>query len=150
MKNLINSEFVPKRQTKYSAGYDIYAVEDMNIERWFKTFDTGVCFDGEETPFIGYEIEMESKKHEFYPEQWVAMIYPRSSMGFKYGLKFANTVGIIDKDYRDTIKLSIAGDRAFTIKKGERYAQIIFMSCCNLLDEEQPVKERSGGIGSTN
>ena len=149
MKNVINSEYTPKRQTTGSAGYDIYANEDMDVQRWFKTYDTGICFDGEECPVITYENERESTKHEFYPDQWVAMIYPRSSMGFKYGLKFANTVCIIDQDYRDTIKISLAGERAFTIKKGERYAQIIFMPCCNLLDEEEPTKERGGGIGST-
>lgn len=150
MKNKIRTELIPCRQTLHSAGYDIYANEDMDIERWFKTFDTGVCFDGEECPVITYENEGSNIKHELYPKTWVGMIYPRSSMGFKYGLRFANTVCIIDQDYRDTIKISLAGERAFRIKKGDRYAQIIFMPVANLLDEEEPTKERSGGIGSTN
>ena len=30
---------------------------------------------------------------------WFLGIYPRSGQGFKYGIKLANTVGIIDSDY---------------------------------------------------
>lgn len=149
MKNIIKSELVPCRQTTGSAGYDIYAVEDMYIERWFKQYDTGVCFTGEECPVIPYEITGSPQKFEFYPDQWVALVLPRSSMGFKYGLRFANTTCVIDKDYRDSIKLSIAGDRSFKISEGERYAQLIFLPSCILLDENIPTKERGGGIGST-
>lgn len=149
MKNIINSEFIPKRQTTGSAGYDVYAVEDMNVERWFKTFDTGVCFDGEETPYMCYEKDMSNSIYNIYLGTWVAMLYPRSSMGFKHGLKFATTTSIIDKDYRDTIKLSIAADHPFTIKKGERYAQLIFMPHGILLEEDIPTAKRGGGIGST-
>jgi len=102
---MLNSEMIPARQTLGSAGYDIYATEDMCIERWFKTFDTGVCFDGEECPVFDFNVELEDKLHDCFPQEWVALIFPRSSYGFKYGLKFANTVCVIDKDYRDTIKL---------------------------------------------
>lgn len=149
MENLLNSEFVPKRQTTGSAGYDIYAVGDMDIQPWFKSFDTGVCFDGEECPLINVQIENGSIFHQLYPKSWVGLILPRSSFGFKHGLRFANTMCVIDQDYRDTIRLSIAADHPFTIRKGERYAQLIFIPNLVLLNEEEPVKERSGGIGST-
>ena len=32
-------------------------------------------------------------------EGWVLQIYPRSGLGFQYGLQLDNTVGIIDSDY---------------------------------------------------
>lgn len=149
MENLINSEFVPKRQTTGSAGYDIYAVGDMDIQPWFKSFDTGVCFDGEEVPCFEYENCCNDNKFELYPKEWVGLILPRSSFGFKHGLRFANTMCVIDQDYRDTIRLSISADHPFTIRKGERYAQLIFIPHLVLLDEDVPVKERGGGIGST-
>jgi dUTP pyrophosphatase len=149
MKNKYGDEFIPRRQTTRSVGYDIYAVEDMLIEPWGKTFDTGISFTGEECPEIEYENQGHYNKHEFYPDQWFAMIVPRSSMGFKHGLQMANTICIIDSDYRDTIKVKMKAEHRFTISKGERYAQMIFLPHCILLDEINPVNERSGGIGST-
>ena len=32
-------------------------------------------------------------------EDYVLMLYPRSSLGFKYRLQLNNTVGVIDADY---------------------------------------------------
>ena len=150
MKNNYGDKFIPRRQTLCSVGYDIYAVEDMLIEPWAKVFDTGIVFTGEEVPLTTYENQGHYNKHEFYPHQWVALIVPRSSMGFKHGLQMANTICVIDSDYRDTIKVKMKADHRFTIEKGERYAQMIFIPHCVLLDEFEPVNERSGGIGSTN
>lgn len=161
MNNDYGNEFIPRRQTTKSVGYDIYAVEDMLIEPWGKTFDTGVRFTGEEVPLIRTDTNTYTKisgtlynkyinEEEIYPKEWVALIVPRSSMGFKHGLQMANTICVIDSDYRDTIKVKMKADHRFTITKGERYAQMIFLPHCILLDEIEPVKERSGGIGSTN
>lgn len=150
MRSQKSNEFEPRRQTIGSAGYDMYAVEDMKIERWYQTFDTEVYFDGEECPVIEGTKSGSDKLYDYYPKEWVALILPRSSMGFNNGLRFANTVCVIDKDYRDTIKVRMRCDIPFTINKGERFAQMIFIPYCILLDEIEPTKERSGGIGSTN
>lgn len=150
MKNNLSPDFIPCRQTKGSVGYDIYAVEDMTIEPWYKTYDTGVCFTGEECPVTEVEHCGLDTDDEIYPKEWVALIVPRSSMGFKHGLHFANTICVIDKDYRDTIKIMMKAEHSFNISKGERYAQMLFIPHCILLDEIEPVNERSGGIGSTN
>ena len=145
MKNIIISEYMPRRQTKGSAGYDIYAVEDMGISDSFRVFDTGVVFDGTEKPSFFNEYTIS----KVYPKDWVAFIFPRSSYGFKYGLQFANTVCVIDKDYRDTIKISLKAQYPFRINKGDRFAQLIFMPICFLDNEIIPTANRSGGIGST-
>lgn len=152
MDNKYGEEFVPKRATKFSAGYDLYAVEDMLIEPWTRVFDTGVYFDGSEELYmiLGFADCSYPKTYETKNlEQWVALILPRSSYGFKYGLKFANTVCVIDKDYRDTIKVSLSANHKFTIRKGERFGQMIFIPYGVLINEIKPESERNGGIGST-
>lgn len=149
MKNILNSELIPRRQTTGSAGYDIYAVEDICITpNQYTTVDTGVVLEEEVmTLKCGYPCEDICKCET---DNFVALIMPRSSMGFKYGLRFSNTVCVIDKDYRDTIKLSMKSDVEFMIKAGERYAQLIFVPYLTCLYEIKPTAERCGGIGSTN
>ena len=64
-------------------------------------------------------------------------------------MRFANTVCIIDQDYRDDIMIQMIADEDLVIKKGERFAQMIFMPYLTLMDEVLPVAERVGGLGST-
>ena len=86
---------------------------------------------------------------------WVLMIFPRSSMGFKHGLRLANTVGIIDSDYYHAqneghimVKLTNSGDHPVTIHPGDRFCQGIFLPH-GTADEEDIFSERQGGFGST-
>lgn len=130
----------PRRMTKNSCGYDFYAPEtvEMSPGIWY-TIDTGVCFDGTEHPrFDGAVIG-----------DWFMMIVPRSSYGMKYGLKIKNTVGIIDMDYRDTIKASISVEVPFTLKKGDRFMQGIVIPFGKFAEEIDATDIRNGGIGST-
>ena len=59
------------------------------------------------------------------PENWVFMIDPRSSIGFKTGLRLSNSIGIIDEDYRGEIGLLYdnISDSNYEIKAGDRIAQ---------------------------
>lgn len=126
----------PKRSTIQSAGYDIYSPVDVEVNPGEKVvIDTGVAF--------------EDTDHVVGMTEWVFKIYPRSSLGFKYGMRFSNSVGIVDMDYRDTIKLSIEVTEPMHIKKGDRIAQGIFVSYGVLYDEDKPTEYRNGGIGST-
>ena len=157
MKNTIDPTIIPARQTTHSAGYDFYAVEDMVIPTThYRVFDTGVCFNDE--TIIGTSLfEPEISDHEVKDlhrynmifQQYVAFILPRSSYGFKYGMHFSNTMCVIDQDYRDTIKISVKSDIPLTIKKGERYAQLIFLPIGMMVGEKKPTVKRSGGVGST-
>ena len=87
----------------------------------------------------------------------VLLLFPRSSYGVKKGMVLANTVGVIDSDFynnpRDEGNITIAlrndGQVPFTIKKGERFAQGVFMPYL-LADKEDVLNDsRNGGIGST-
>ena len=59
------------------------------------------------------------------PENWVFMLDPRSSIGFKSGLRLSNSIGIIDEDYRGEIGVLYdnISDSDYEIKAGDRIAQ---------------------------
>ena len=138
MENIINPQLIPKRSTIDSCGYDISVPDDeWNITTYYQTFDTGVRFTGNEIPFIRSDMA------------WFGLIAPRSSMGFKHGLKFSNTICIIDQDYRDTIKIQMKADHNVSLGYGSRFAQLIFLPYGILKDEIEPTVRRNGGIGST-
>ncbi len=129
---------LPKRSTKYSAGYDFYSVIDFTLnpgER--KVIPTGIKCMMEDNEYLA--------------------IYIRSSLGFKYNVRMCNQVGIIDKDYYGNkendghifVCLQNEGDKAIEIKKGDRFVQGIFTPYY-VTDEDMATGDRIGGIGSTN
>ncbi|MDD4705747.1 MAG: dUTP diphosphatase [Bacilli bacterium] len=137
-KELYNSFSLPKRKTKYSGGYDIMSlIEYVLLPGESKVIPTGL-------------------KSEFSDDEFL-MIVIRSSLGFKYGIKLANQVGIIDADYYNNedneghilVKLENTGKEVFKINIGDRIAQGIFLKY-NIVDDEEDIKnKRKGGIGST-
>lgn len=134
-----NYEYVsiPKRATSGSAGYDFVCPFDIEIKpKELVKIPTGI---------------------RCYIEQgYVLSIYPRSSLGFKYQMMLANTVGIIDADYYNAlnqghiiIALVNMGDKTLNLKKGDRFVQGIFTKFYTV--KEQEVTEiRTGGLGSSN
>jgi dUTP pyrophosphatase len=58
-----------------------------------------------------------------------AMLLPRSGLGHRHGLVLGNLTGLIDSDYQGEILVSCwnRGLNAFTIKPGERIAQMVFV-----------------------
>lgn len=136
----------PTRATKYSAGYDFYAPCDIVLKpgQWV-TVDSGVALDGTEKFSIGNG----GRGGKMNVPRWFMLLAPRSGLGTKYGIRFANTVGIVDQDYRDNIKFTMTSSVPYTIQKGDRFAQGIFVPCLILDSEDEPENEREGGYGST-
>ncbi|MDO4438795.1 MAG: dUTP diphosphatase [Eubacteriales bacterium] len=130
---------LPVRATKGSAGYDFYTPFDISLE------------PGESVKIpTGIRCKMDLG--------YVLLIVPRSSLGFKYGLMLANTVGVIDSDYYDSdneghifIKMINTNTEGKTVKlkKGEAVAQGIFVAYGITMDDNSTDK-RNGGFGSTN
>lgn len=86
----------------------------------------------------------------------VMLIYPRSSLGFKYHMTIANTIPVIDEDYFSAeneghimIKIRNDGSKQLDLTEGDRFAQGIFFDYGITVDDEVTNK-RKGGIGSTN
>ena len=144
LKDLLNMEgeyykdiVLPKRATKGSAGYDFTIPVDITLKpNEMVKVPTGIrCY-----------IE----------EGYVLHIYPRSSLGFKYQLCLANTVGIIDADYYNALNeghiivaLVNRGNKEIALKKGDRFVQGIFYEFFTAKEEEVNTV-RTGGFGSSN
>lgn len=134
--NKFNSEFkelIPKRSTKYSAGYDFIA-------------DDTYIVPAHGSALLDSKVSIELDKDK------VLMCYVRSSYGFKYGITLANGTGIIDSDfYPNTIKCKLKNDSDtdFVIQKGDHYMQGIIMRYFVVDDEEDIDATRNSGIGST-
>lgn len=138
MKMLIDGVELPQRKTDGSCGYDIRCPMDLDIPSgcWMQ-IDTG--------------IQMEPGD---IPDGYFAMIAPRSSMGNKYKLRLANTVGIIDSDYTmDTIKAMFTVEtedrKDVSFQKNERIFQMIVVPFGLLSCDIPPERKRTGGVGST-
>ena len=67
--------------------------------------------------------------HIALPEGWMAMIFPRSSIGAKTGLRLSNSCGIIDSEYRGPLGVLYdnISDSEYTINAGDRIAQLLVM-----------------------
>lgn len=133
---------LPVRKTKYSAGYDVEAAEDITIP----SFKLGMKPTLVKTGIKVYMLENE-----------YLMLTNRSSNPGKKGLILANSVGIVDKDYYENIDndghIMFAfyniKDEDIEIKKGDRIGQAIFMPFL-IADNDNANSERIGGFGSTN
>lgn len=129
---------IPAYGTEHSAGLDLYCSnkEDIIIKpNEVKSIPTGL------------KVEI--------PEGYFGAIYPRSSTGVKRNLMLANTVGVIDSDYRGEIKVFFYnyGKEEQVIKNNDRLAQMIIQAYEKV--EVKKVEDLSksdrgeGGFGST-
>lgn len=88
-------------------------------------------------------------------QHFVGLAVPRSGRGSE-GLVLGNTIGIIDSDYQNEIKLCLwnRGNKELTIEPGERVAQYFAIERLplhlNLVEEFDEATERGlGGFGSS-
>ena len=136
-KELYYAYVLPQRKTKYSAGHDFFALEDIEI------------LPGEVKKIpTGYKAK--------FLEDEVLLIIVRSSMGFKYNIRLTNQVGVIDSDYYNNIEneghiyvsLQNEGKEKIVIKKGTGYVQGLFIK---YLTSEDPVANiRTGWSANPN
>lgn len=127
---------MPRRSTKFSAGYDFFAPRDISI----RAGEAGVIYTG---------------IRAVMPGSLFLALYPRSGLGIKHRTTLANCVGIIDADYRNAaneghiiFKLVNDSDHTVSIRKGSAFAQGIFQMYL-LTDDDAAAGERKGGLGST-
>lgn len=126
----------PQYMSAGAAGADLSSAEDYTIKPGEQTLvNTGTAIA---VPTGNY-----------------AMLVPRSSLCNKKGLVLANSVGIIDSDYRGNIMCCYrnTGKDVVEIAAGERVAQILIIAHATAEFKETielPDTERgTGGFGST-
>jgi dUTP pyrophosphatase len=138
----LNPEFddipVPSYATSGSAGMDVRAAvkDEIIIEQnSIKLIPTSLSV---EIPH-GYEIQ----------------VRPRSGLAANHGIGILNSPGTIDSDYRGEIKIIMInlGKEKFTIKRGDRIAQLVVSKVytANLIqsDDLNHSKRGKGGFGHT-
>ena len=66
------------------------------------------------------------------PSGYEAQIRPRSGLALKHGIGLVNSPGTIDSDYRGEIGIIMInwGESPFTIRRGDRIAQMIISKVC--------------------
>ena len=86
---------LPARSTKNAAGYDFFMPYDIKLEpgEVYKIF-TGIKADLSKI----CPIETDDGGVRYLDIPAYLALYPRSSMGMKYGFQLLNTTGIIDSD----------------------------------------------------
>jgi len=89
------------------------------------------------------------------PAGYEAQVRPRSGLALKHGITCLNTPGTIDADYRGEVKVILInlGQESFTIRRGERIAQMVIAPVTQAaweVVETLPDSARgAGGFGST-
>lgn len=131
---------LPVRKTRYSAGYDVEAAEDVVIP----SYKPGIKPTLIPTGLKAYCME----------DEWI-MLVNRSS-GPKKGVILPNSIGVVDHDYYNNIdndghfyfQFWNFKDEDLVIHKGDVIGQAIFQKYL-LADDDSAEGERVGGFGST-
>lgn len=133
-----NGATLPVYKTAGAAGCDVCAFlsEPVTLKPLERALvPTGLCFSIPE----GYEIQ----------------VRPRSGLAAKNGVTVLNTPGTIDSDYRGEVKVILInlGSEPFTIKSGDRIAQLIVSpvttGCFTQVADLDETERGAGGFGST-
>ena len=108
IKKLSENATIPTYAHVGDAGMDMYSAEDVVIPYG-------------EMRKVPTDIAMA------IPEGLVGLLYPRSGLASKQGLRLSNCVGVIDSSYRGNIIAAVFNDSAEPriIKKGDRICQLI-------------------------
>ena len=139
-KKLYDTVILPEYKTDGSAGVDIHAYNDT---------DTDIVINPGEHKLIktGFSIAM--------PQYLEAQVRPRSGLALRNMITVLNTPGTIDSDYRGEVGVVLMnhGKESFTVKTGDRIAQIVFTPVVRVeLVETSNLSETvrgEGGFGST-
>ena len=129
---------LPKYQTAFSAGMDLYA-----------NLDEPVTLKPLERKLIATGLLME------LPQGYEAQVRPRSGLAIKNGITVLNTPGTIDADYRGEIGVILVNLSAesFTVNDGDRIAQMVIAKHETAIWEEvaelSETDRGAGGFGST-
>jgi dUTP pyrophosphatase len=89
------------------------------------------------------------------PRGYEAQIRPRSGLAIKHQVGILNSPGTIDSDYRGEVKIILAnfGKSTFTVKRGDRIAQMIISSYTKIswdeVDSLDTTARGAGGFGHT-
>lgn len=133
----LNPDFQPPKQaTEGSAGFDVYMPEGGTIP-------------------AGGQIKVGLGFATAIPKGYVGLIVPRSGVGTRETLELANSLGVIDSDFRGelTATLRTKSGQPFSWEPGARLLQFLVVPVARmmlaLVDDLDETVRGEGGHGST-
>ena len=165
------SHFEKVSYTQWKADCGIKGLPDKELRKWYEaiklpsqaTAASAVC--GFFMPF-NLNFEAGSRFRIATGIRWVTdsgsadrgrvlLIVPRSGLGFRYGIRLTNTIGVIDADYCDSdneghiiISMDNPSQQSIELPEGKAFAQGIVVRY-EIPDGAASGEARSGGFGST-
>ena len=118
-----------------AACFDLHAADLVRSSGKTAVYDTGLAFE--------------------IPEGYAVKIYSRSGHGFNHDIRLANCTGIIDSDFRGSIKVKLVTDGRLQpiFATGDRIAQAELVKVLQVgfeeVDELNDTQRGAGGFGST-
>ena len=136
-------ESLPQYATPGSAALDLKACLDRYIHG-----DAIAIYPGrtEEVP-LGIAVSL--------PSGTCGLVLPRSGLASRYGITLANSVGLVDIDFRGLWKAYLHNQSANTywVKNGDRIAQLLVVPFLrvewNPVEQLDETERGEGGFGST-
>ena len=129
---------LPQRAHPSDAGADLFA--------WFEQDPWQIEIMPQEQKLVDTGIAVK------IPYGFAGFVYNRSSQG-KKGIQIPHSVGIIDSDYRGTIKVILKNlsNEPYKIQAGDRIAQLVIQSIqlATFHDTWNDTQRGTGGFGST-
>lgn len=121
----------PSRSTSNSAGYDFRCPFDLDVPKG----------QSASIPLLVKVVGM--------PPNCVLLLFNRSGLSLKRGLRLDNAVGVIDADYDQCVYFQATAEtQDVHIRANDRICQGIFLPFL-ITDDDDAKGERSGGFGST-
>ena len=129
---------LPVYQTAGAAAMDVHAFLDapVTIEPGCRALiPTGLCYA--------------------VPQGYAMLLLARSGLSIKQGICLANSVGLIDSDYRGEVQVGLlnTSDTPFTVHDGDRIAQMLLTAvpafALEVRDQLDDTARGAGGFGST-
>lgn len=142
IRRISDTAVIPTRGSKDAAGYDLYCAESSTIST--------IEIHPGTTVKIHTGIQME------IPDGYVGLLFARSGIAIKKGLRPANAVGVIDSDYRGEIIVALHNDSNTTqcVNLGDRVAQLVLVkyfapSIKEVIEDLSETERGEGGFGHT-
>lgn len=129
---------LPARGSAGSSGYDLRAAVDEPL---------AMPPGGRALVPTGLALEI--------PAGWEGQVRPRSGLAVRFGVTVLNAPGTVDSDYRGEVRVALVnhGAEPFTVERGDRVAQLVFVPVAaarwEVVAELEESGRGGGGFGST-
>ncbi len=128
---------LPSRAHRYDGGLDLYCKDDV-----------------EEIviPPYGGSVTIDTGCHVQIPQHFVGLVKSKSGMMVNHQIL---TDGTVDANYTGSIHVTLFnnGQFSYTVKPGQKIAQLVIVPCClpplELVDELESTSRGNSGFGST-